>query len=255
MDEHASFSQAAYDAYYLGHHDAEKKLQERYPDHYIDGDLSDDTGVVISKPDGTGVVAFRGTDPRNMYDLAADALVLSGYHREKNSHFPRTRFARANDLYERAKQHYEVTSLTGHSLGGTLADYVARRHDLEAHVFNPGESPFEYFRFGRTIPSKSHVYTTGSDAISYSSNAYRRHQDVNYRPKTEGGGWFMLDSHSLGNFIRPKKINDARSIDTHEHIEHIEDDCVTYPERCFRRRRPAGLGQWPTRGSSLPLPS
>lgn len=250
MDEHAIYSQAAYDAYYLGHDDAEKNMQEYFPNHYIDSELSDDTGIVISKPDGTGVVAFRGTDPRNAFDIAADALILSGYHREKNNHLPRTRFARANDLYERAKQHYDITTLTGHSLGGTLADYVGRRHDIEAHVFNPGESPFEYFRFGRAIPSKTQVYTTGNDAISYSSNAYRNYQGIQYKQKTEGGGWYLLDAHSLDNFKPRKKIEEKE----YDIESGIDDYCVVYPERCTRRRRLTELDLWVNRGSSPPLP-
>ena len=235
-EEYGLLSQVAYDSYYMGHDEAEANMQVFFPKYTIDRDLSDDHATTVSTPNG-GVISYRGTDVNNFHDLMPDGLVALGYNREKNSNIPKTRFARANELYIRAKEKYERLTLTGHSLGGTLADYVSRRNNedmVRAYVFNPGESPFEYFRFGREIPSHTTVYTTGNDAISYSGRAYQKHQSINFRPKTEGGGYYLLDAHSLKNFLPKKQIHDKKNLEFQPSSLYSKM-CLEYPEKCKSR--------------------
>jgi hypothetical protein len=83
--EYSIASQVAYDHYYNNQNT--EKTQEIL-DHYIEGykvdeELSNDIGVVLERPDGTGIIAYRGTDPTNPYDLTADALILLGYNKEE----------------------------------------------------------------------------------------------------------------------------------------------------------------------------
>ena len=116
---------------------------------------------------------------------------------------PYTRFQRASDHYNRVANVYEVNSVTGHSMGGTVADFVGRRHDKKAYAYNAGETPFEFARFGLVEPSKTTLYTTGDDPISVSGFAYRNHQKIVNVPKTVEGGYYYLDSHSRLNFMPP----------------------------------------------------
>ena len=74
MDEQAEYallSKAAYDFFHGGEALAQSELQEYgLGDHRIDEALSDDRAVVITRPDGSAVVSYRGTD--HMSDLAPD---------------------------------------------------------------------------------------------------------------------------------------------------------------------------------------
>ena len=66
MDEQAEYavlSKAAYDFFHGGEALAQAELQEYgLGDHSIDEALSDDHAVVITRPDGSAVVSYRGTD-------------------------------------------------------------------------------------------------------------------------------------------------------------------------------------------------
>ena len=74
MDEQAEYavlSKAAYDFFHGGEALARSELQEYgLGDHQIDEALSDNRAVVITRPDGSAVVSYRGTD--HMSDLAPD---------------------------------------------------------------------------------------------------------------------------------------------------------------------------------------
>ena len=65
MDEQAEYavlSKAAYDFFHGGEALARSELQEYgLGDHQIDEALSDDHAVVITRPDGSAVVSYRGT--------------------------------------------------------------------------------------------------------------------------------------------------------------------------------------------------
>jgi hypothetical protein len=101
-----------------------------------DRDLSGDDYAVFVKPGQGAVIAYRGTDPRNIQDLSADAAIalkLQKYH---------PRFKKAIEASKKAKQKYGSISLTGHSLGGALAEHVNSYTDDTAYTYNPGKSPF-----------------------------------------------------------------------------------------------------------------
>lgn len=233
--EHAVVSEAAYRFYEKGEEDAQKELDEYLEGYTIDADYSDDHAVTILRPDGSAIVGYRGTDPWNIFDIGADTLILSGYHREKMNLLPYTRFQRASDHYERVAKEYDVSSVTGHSLGGSLADFVGRRFNTPAYAFNAGETPFEFARFGFVEPSKTKLYTTGDDPISASGFAYKNHQKIINVPKTVEGGYYYLDSHSLLNFMpQPKKLKPQpkKEVAAPKQDRREERLCRLYPELC-----------------------
>jgi hypothetical protein len=153
--EHAVVADAAYKFYGKGEEEAQERLDTFLEGYTIDPDSSDDHAVTVLRPDGKAMIGFRGTDPTNIYDLAADALVASGYHRERNTIIPFTRFQRASDFYDVVSKKYDIKSVTGHSLGGSLADFISRNKDVDAYTFNAGESPFELMRFGMSLPEQN----------------------------------------------------------------------------------------------------
>ena len=186
MDEQAEYavlSKAAYDFFHGGEALARSELQEYgLGDHQIDEALSDDHAVVITRPDGSAVVSYRGTDA--MSDLAPDFQIALGYHHNPMlqsmgaaaSQWAGDRFAGARSRFTEAKKKHDRVTLTGHSLGGTLALHSARHHGARAIVFNPGSSPLaEPFHAAvcSTIDcgysKRQRIYSTGRDPISLSS--------------------------------------------------------------------------------------
>lgn len=88
--------------------------------------------------DGKAVISYRGTDPLDTADLAADAAIALGWNHMSG------RFWEADRTYQAAVKKYgaQNVQVTGHSLGGAEALYVARKYGASGTVFNPGESPF-----------------------------------------------------------------------------------------------------------------
>ena len=234
---HAVVADAAYKFYGKGEEEAQERLDTFLEGYTIDPDSSDDHAVTVLRPDGKAMIGYRGTDPTNIYDLAADALVASGYHRERNTIIPFTRFQRASDFYDAVSKKYEISSVTGHSLGGSLADFISRNKDVDAYTFNAGESPFELMRFGMQQPSRTKLYTTGVDPISLAGFLYKKQQKVTEVPVKVGGGYKYLDYHSLDNFLpSPRAEKGAEKVQKSQPIqkpaERVKKLCRIYPELC-----------------------
>ena len=85
MDEQAEYSvlsKAAYDYFHGGEALAQNELGEFGLGTYrIDDGLSDAHAVVITRPDGSAVVSYRGTD--HISDLVPDFQIAMGYHQNK----------------------------------------------------------------------------------------------------------------------------------------------------------------------------
>jgi hypothetical protein len=198
--EHASIAQAAYDYHYLGAEKAQEILEKEYPGYIIDPEHSDLSGVTVVKPDGSAVIGYRGTNPFNSFDWTADLLIATGYPTIGYSNMiPGTRFDTAEKLYKKASEQYPVSSVTGHSLGGSITDYISRRHGVKGISFNPGETPLEFF--AAKTPSKTKVYTTGKDPISISAFASGNYENVITVP-SKATSYSGLHAHS--NFLRKK---------------------------------------------------
>lgn len=123
---------------------AYKEGKDREVEGYtIDNELSSPDRVVY-KHNATGhaVIAFRGTDLKNLKggisskafrDVGADLLLAAGA--ESLSH----RFYNAEEVTKKAVDKYgkEHLSVTGHSLGGSQALDVSRMYGVHAEVYNP----------------------------------------------------------------------------------------------------------------------
>ena len=172
----------------------------------LDQDLSNRNRKVFHNPDtGKAVIAYRGTNPRNIKDLATDALLAAGF-----KHFS-SRFRNAEKAAKAAVSKYgkDNVVLTGHSLGGSQALHVNSRQKLETHAFNPGVSPLEKspFKavfdhvmsavFRKKTRSNAHVYTTGKDPISATAPYIHADSKIHVVKATQ------KNKHSIKNFLFP----------------------------------------------------
>lgn len=198
--EYSIASQIAYTYYDNGNDaDATQEALDNYIEGYkLDTELSNDNAVTITRPDGSAILAYRGTRPTNIDDLNADAAILAGQHRTDTPH---PRFIQALDQYNLVSQKYENVDLTGHSLGGTLADYVGRMNDEKAIVYNPGESPFSLSVIPKSETSKTKIYITNTfDLVSFANSMYPHAQAIRVVPQTQPiQNW--IGSHDLENFL------------------------------------------------------
>jgi hypothetical protein len=201
--EYSIASQLSYQ-YYDNNNDAEQI--QRALDTYLDGysfdpEYSNNNASTFIRPDGTAILAYRGTRTTNLDDINTDAAILAGQHRTDTPH---PRFVEAVNHYNFVKAKYDNVDLTGHSLGGTLADYVGRMHDERAVVFNPGETPFSLSVIPASNTSKTRIYRTNTfDIVSFANSMYPHAQSIRVVPQTEGTGIFdsWFNSHNLTNFL------------------------------------------------------
>ena len=198
--EYSIASQLAYQ-YYDNNNDAEQiqRALDTYMEGYtFDPEYSTDNASTFIRPDGTAILAYRGTRPNNLDDLNTDASILAGQHRTDTPH---PRFIEAVNHYNFVKDKYNNVDLTGHSLGGTLADYVGRMNDEKAVVFNPGESPFSLSVIPVSQTSKTRIYKTNTfDIVSFANSMYPHAQSIRVVPQTDPqSDWF--GSHNLTNFL------------------------------------------------------
>lgn len=176
MEKYAVLSKSSYDYYFDGLQKAQEELEIYDLGHFrIDPELSSDIATVNESRDEV-VISYRGTDLNNHNDLLADLSILIGRHRGPQFlPFVPDRFNRANDLYKAVKEKTQKDiTLTGHSLGSTLALYVGRQNDNKSIGFNAGASINDVIMgqfckiSGGCGDNKIHtIYTTGKDPISY----------------------------------------------------------------------------------------
>ena len=246
--EYSIASQISYD-YYDNGNDAQKtqEILDTYLEGYtFDAANSYNDASTIIRPDGSAILAYRGTRPTNPIDLVVDAGIVLGTGR---SSIPAPSFVQAQHQYDLVKSKYDNVDITGHSRGGTWANFIARANNEKAVVFNPGETPFG---FNYTGENKTRVYRTDTfDLVSISTHAYKDYNDIRIIKQTDDRSSF-LGSHNLTNFlpsldmlpiskeqetfISPTILKEEKR----EEIEikkNIEDLCQTdpylFPERCL----------------------
>lgn len=138
------------------------------------------------------VIAFRGT--AKMKDLKADLGIATG--RLSST----ARYDNTEKLVKKLKDlfpEYSIT-LTGHSLGGSLAIAISNKHDIPSVVFNAGHS------IGSSNKGDIKYYTKMGDPVSMlGANSYK---DVNV---IEGSHKNPLKDHMLNNFDGGSLLGDV----------------------------------------------
>ena len=213
MNKHAVISNAVYMS------DERRQEIARKLGYEIDGDFA--TSRILLLRDAKHrqtVIAFRGTKLSDISDIRLDIALLL------NKHIESDRFKEANHYVTAAIARYgrRGLSVCGHSIGGTIAIYVAGKHNLAAHVFNPGYNPLSDLmaqtkqqlsdkahpsgcRESQSRPivkakkrrNKVHVYIVQGDVISnLILSKGDQNQKVYVFEKSK-----MHDAHYLGNFM------------------------------------------------------
>ena len=226
---YAVASHIAYEYYFDGDPVlTEDKLMSMMSDYSIDENLSNDMGVVLkNNNDNSAILAYRGTDPTNIYDLTADVQLATGL--DKLLPF-QTRLARAEDMYKATKNIYPNVELTGHSLGGYLGDYIGRTHNEKAVIFNPGLTPITTHTLPPVGAFKPIVYELDNfDVLSHSVHNRIYTSEVDLRTITQREG--LLDwtgSHNLDSFL-PTSKHTPRASDTLEFPVEFKDNDFVKP--------------------------
>ena len=146
---HAQFAKASYGR-------GDKRLRE-INGAVLNPDLSSSTLAVYTHPDtNKHHISIRGTDPKNVGDLADDVGLVSG-RPKRNSH----RMQEISHTVRQLGGDKDNITLYGHSLGGALADAASVQHGIRSHNFNPGMSPVS-----RAHNDLSHNYLIAGDPVS-----------------------------------------------------------------------------------------
>jgi hypothetical protein len=228
MEKFAVLSKSAYDFYYQDRELVKKELEHYGLDHYkLREDLSDkEVGVVLESPDDI-VISYRGTDLKNPSDLFADWSILMGRHRNLAPSSIEDRFFRADQLYQNVKSTTtKPITLTGHSLGNTLALYTGRKNDVESIGFNPGASYNDVIiglmckMFGNCDKDahKHTIYTTGRDLISM-GNVFGNENIIKIDPTNKTKKGYLY--HSLEYFMPERPIEREGRPSYFNPIKHV----------------------------------
>jgi len=217
----AVLSKVSYDNYFTGDTKEAQKMIDDYNIGYnIVEDLTEKEYITAVNPqDKKVVIAFKGTDPKNIYDDIADVEIGLGLAETPILSYIPSRFNTAENIYKEVKNKYPdyEINLTGHSLGGTTARYIGDRYNEKAVVFSAGATPLEPFlnKELEIAPSKAKFYLT--DTLDVISNTSRlTEHDVNIVKTKDAYRKYFTGSHSIENYlpeitkINPisKKINE-----------------------------------------------
>lgn len=158
---------------------------------------SNSTAKTYRHQNGEIVIAYRGTDPTKANDLKADLAIARG---QQSSN---ARFQEAMGIYNNVKaaNPNAKISLTGHSLGGALAQHVASQtQGSHAYTFNAGAGPAQLLG-GR----HSTNWTTGDDLISKSSEYQKSGSHHIHTPKGDDRSKLgFVEKHGMENFLSEK---------------------------------------------------
>ena len=123
--EDAIFTNASYDA---------PETRKDIGDYKYDKDLSDLRTAVYHNPKTKHTkMSLRGTDFKNVKDVATDVGILTG--KQKNT----SMFKKDKKDFKKVVSKYgKNIKLHGHSLGGSRAYQLSKDNNVEASVFNMG---------------------------------------------------------------------------------------------------------------------
>jgi len=212
----AVLSKAAYENYKTNDTKETQKTIDDYNIGYtVVEDLTEPEYVTaINEEQRKIVVAFRGTDSTltNISDDIADLEIAAGLAETPILSYVPSRFKTGENIYKQVKEQYPdyELNLTGHSMGGTVARYLADRYKEKAVVFSPGATPLEPFieKTLGTKPSTAKFYVT--DTLDFLSNTVRlTEKNVNIIKTKEVNKKRFTGSHDVDNYL-PKikeKIN------------------------------------------------
>lgn len=122
--------------------------------YQLDNELSDHNQSVYYNPENRKLL-YSVTGSHNLSDVGTDLYLLGGHLKDTN------RYKKAHEGLRKAKSKYGVDSatVTGHSLGGSIAGYIASNND---HVVTLDKGA----TLGQKIKKNEEAYRTKGDVVS-----------------------------------------------------------------------------------------
>lgn len=203
--EQATMVEASKVAYQYGFKEANKFLVSKGVPYYINENLSTHESLVLVKPQQTGSIikiVYRGTDPKNMVDLASDIAITKGLDRVL------PQYNRGDAQLRKVIAEYgKPNELIGFSLGGNRAISLGSTYKIPVQAFNP-------FIAGNVIKDLRSQFgienvniTRTSDDIASLGLSFTKARNIEViNPLTDSIN--PIESHALRNFLS----NETRAV-------------------------------------------
>jgi hypothetical protein len=164
------------------------KHKENMNGYKLDKELSNHNQQVYYNPDHKKlVVSVAGT--HNLRDWGTDIFLGAGKLKDTN------RYKEAKSIYDKAKNKYNPlqSMAVGHSLGGTIANYIASGND-KAYGLDSG------YTIGQTSRNNSKQFRSSGDVVS-ALGANQRNMTTLKSPNIRTGIGLVdaLRSHNVDN--------------------------------------------------------
>ena len=154
-----------------------------------DSDLSNHNEQVYYNPSQKKLL-YTVAGTHNLRDWGTDAWLAAGKLKDTN------RYKEAKNILEKAKKRYNPkdTTIAGHSLGGTISQYIAAPTD-KVFTLDKGAT------FGQKTRSNENAYRTAGDVVSLlNANSKRmktlKNNNLSHTPYSYFSpfmqGWWML---------------------------------------------------------------
>jgi len=160
-----------------------------------DSDLSNDNEQVYYNPNQKKLL-YTVAGTHNLKDIGTDLWLLGGHLKDTN------RFKEAQNVLEKAKKRYnpQQTTITGHSLGGSIGQYVANKND-KVFTLDKGAT------FGQKTRSNEKAYRSSGDLVSaLNANSTRMTTLRNPNIKTGFAPLDIYNAHNVDNIKKNNKI-------------------------------------------------
>jgi hypothetical protein len=155
-----------------------------------DADLSNDNQQVYYNPTNKKLL-FSVAGTHNLSDWGTDAYLAMGHLKDTN------RYKSAKSTLDKAKAKYnpENTTIAGHSLGGSVSQYIAGGND-KVYTLDKGAT------IGQKTRSNENAYRTSGDIVSlFNANSTRMKTLSNPNFIQDGalGAYFAHDVSNIKN--------------------------------------------------------
>jgi hypothetical protein len=173
-----------------GHEDSKKKLESK--NYILDKELSSHNQQVYYNPENKKMI-YSVTGTHNINDLGTDLMLMGGKLKDTK------RFKEAKTTLEKAKEKYDnpYTTVTGHSLGGSIASKLSGDKIISLDKAS---------EIGATTRANEINLRTRGDLVSIFSSGNRNTHTLNHggRNLLSGNPLDYLAAHKVDNI---KKYN------------------------------------------------
>lgn len=184
-----------YDALKSSYGDKKARQQLTNAGYQYDSMLSNRNQQVWYNPNDRKLL-YNIAGTHNIKDWGTDAYLAVGKLKDTN------RYKEAKQTLENAKLKYGkdiTTNITGHSLGGAIAQYIGNKND-KVYTLDKGAT------IGQRTRSNENAYRTSGDAVSVLSTGATRMKTLENRNRATGFLPFdTLKAHNVEN-IRKEGI-------------------------------------------------